>query len=42
MGKELKKRQIMPDLMLSSPAKRAKKTAIAIAKAIDYPKKKIK
>ena len=42
MGKELKKRQIMPDLILSSPAKRAKKTALAIAKAIDYPKKKIK
>ena len=42
MGKELKKRQIMPDLILSSPAKRARKTAVAIAKAIDYPKKKIK
>ena len=42
MGEKLKNRQIMPDLMLSSPAKRAKKTAIAIAEAIDYPKKKIK
>ena len=31
----------MPDLVLSSPAKRARKTAIAIAKAIDYPKKQI-
>lgn len=42
MGQKLKERQIMPDLMLSSPAQRAKKTAIAIAKAIDYPKKGIK
>ena len=31
----------MPDLVLSSPAKRARKTATAIAKAIGYPKKKI-
>jgi phosphohistidine phosphatase len=42
MGEKLKIRQIMPDLILSSPAKRARKTATAIAKAIDYPKKKIK
>ena len=41
MGKKLKERQIMPDLILSSPAKRAKMTAIAIAKAIGYPQKKI-
>ncbi len=41
MGKKLKKRKIVPDLILSSPAKRARKTAVAIAKAIDYPKKKI-
>jgi len=41
MGKKLKERQIMPDLILSSPAKRARKTATAIAKAIGYPKKKI-
>jgi phosphohistidine phosphatase len=41
MGEKLKARHIMPDLMLSSPAKRARKTARAIAKAIDYPKKKI-
>jgi phosphohistidine phosphatase len=41
MGKKLKERQIMPDLVLSSPAKRARKTATAIAKAIGYPKKKI-
>ena len=41
MGKKLKERQIMPDLILSSPAKRAKMTAIAIAKEIGYPPKKI-
>ena len=41
MGEKLKERRIMPDLMLSSPAKRAKKTVIAIAKALDYPKKDI-
>ena len=41
MGNKLKERQIMPDLVLSSPAKRARKTATAIAKAIGYPKKKI-
>ena len=31
----------MPDLFLSSPAKRARKTATAIAKAIAYPQKNI-
>jgi len=41
MGKKLQERRIMPDLILSSPAKRARKTAIAVAKAIGYPKKKI-
>jgi phosphohistidine phosphatase len=41
MGKRLKERQIMPDLILSSPAKRARKTATAIAQKIGYPKKKI-
>ena len=41
MGQKLKEKKIMPDVILSSPAKRARKTAIAIAKAIDYPKKKI-
>ncbi|MDH3237888.1 MAG: histidine phosphatase family protein [Deltaproteobacteria bacterium] len=42
MGKKLKDRQIMPDLILSSPAKRAKKTATSIAEEIGYPKKKIR
>ncbi len=41
MGEKLKERQIIPDLVLSSPAKRARKTAIAIAKVLGYPKKEI-
>ena len=41
MGKKLKERKIKPNLILSSPAKRARKTAIAVAKAIGYPKKQI-
>ena len=41
MGKKLNDLSIIPDLLLSSPAKRARKTAIAVAKALDYPKKKI-
>src|SRR3972149_8202033 len=39
MGEKLKERQILPDLILSSPAKRARKTADLIAKAIGYPGK---
>ena len=41
MGEKLKERKILPDLILSSPAKRAKKTATVIAKAIGYPENKI-
>lgn len=41
MGKRLKEMQIQPDLILSSPAKRAHKTAKIIAKEIDFPKKQI-
>ncbi len=41
MGQKLRERGIIPDLILSSPAKRAKKTAITIANEIGYPKKKI-
>jgi phosphohistidine phosphatase len=41
MGQQLKEKQIVPDIVLSSSAKRARETAIAISKAIDYPKKKI-
>ncbi len=36
MGKRLAKREVMPDLILSSPAKRALKTAQLIAKKLDY------
>lgn len=42
MGKKLKERQVMPDLILSSPAKRAKKTATSIAAEIGYPRKRIR
>jgi len=35
MGKRLAKREVMPDLILSSPAKRALKTAQLIAKKLD-------
>lgn len=41
MGEKLKERDILPDLMVSSPAKRARKTAVTIAKKIGYPKKRI-
>ena len=36
IGKELKKREINPDLIISSPALRAKKTALILAKEIGY------
>lgn len=42
MGEKLKERQILPDLILSSPAKRARKTADLIAEAIGYPRKEIR
>ncbi|MCZ6636289.1 MAG: histidine phosphatase family protein [bacterium] len=41
MGKRIKKQDILPDLILSSPAKRAIRTARAIAGEIGYPEKKI-
>ena len=41
MGQKLREGNILPDLILSSPAKRARKTATIIAKAVGYPKKKI-
>ena len=41
MGEVLKDKKVKPDLVLASPAKRAKKTAIAIAEKIGYPEKKI-
>jgi phosphohistidine phosphatase len=41
MGKRLKSSQIQPDLLISSPAKRAAKTAKIIAEEIGFPKKRI-
>ena len=40
-GERLKKRKVNPDLIISSPAKRARRTARAIAEQIGYPVKKI-
>jgi len=41
MGERLAKLNIIPDQIVSSPAKRALKTAQVIAATIGYPKKKI-
>ena len=41
MGELLKKLQAKPDLIISSPAKRARKTAAIIARQIGYPGDKI-
>ena len=41
MGEVLNDKKIMLDLIISSPAKRTKKTAIEIASKIGYPEKKI-
>ena len=41
MGAWLKHRRINPDLIISSPAKRALSTAKIVAKQIGYPKKQI-
>lgn len=42
MGKRFKEKDIHPDLLLSSPAKRAVSTAKGIAKVLKYPKDHIK
>lgn len=42
MGKRLKEKEIHPDLILSSPAKRAWSTGKRIAEILAYPKKNIK
>ncbi len=39
MGKKLQSMNILPDLIISSPAKRAKQTAKLFAKEINYDKK---
>ena len=41
MGQRLRKRGVSPDIIVSSPAVRATKTAKIIAEAIGYPKDKI-
>ncbi|MDZ7624414.1 MAG: histidine phosphatase family protein [Ignavibacteriaceae bacterium] len=41
MGEVLKDKKVIPDLIISSPAKRTKKTAIEIASKIGYSEKKI-
>ena len=41
MGEVLKDKKVKPDLIISSPAKRAKKTALEIATKLYYPEKKI-
>ena len=41
MGIRLRKQGIIPDLLISSPAKRAHTTAKSISEEIGYPKKKI-
>lgn len=41
MGKRLKEKDIHPDIMLSSPAKRALSTGRRIAKILKYPKEAI-
>jgi len=41
MAKLLKEKNIFPDLLISSPAKRANSTAMFFADAFDYPKERI-
>lgn len=41
MGQRLAEKAILPDWLLSSPAKRAKHTAQAMASALGYPENKI-
>jgi phosphohistidine phosphatase len=41
MGKRLKKMNVKPDMILSSPAVRAKSTAMAIARELAFPAEKI-
>jgi len=41
IGNLLKEKSVKPDILISSPAVRARKTAAVIANIIDYPKSKI-
>ena len=40
MGKRLKKKKVCPDIIISSPAIRAKRTAEIIAKKVKYNKER--
>ncbi|MBN2000307.1 histidine phosphatase family protein [candidate division KSB1 bacterium] len=42
MGKKLAEQHVHPDIIVSSPAKRAIKTAKLLGKQLDYPQKAIK
>jgi phosphohistidine phosphatase len=42
MGRILREKGVKPNLFISSPAKRALKTAKLVANELDYPEKKIK
>ena len=42
MGKRLKERDVTVDIMISSPAKRAWNTGLAIAEILEFPSEKIK
>lgn len=42
MGKRLKEQHVMPDLMLTSPAKRALATCLILAEEMDYAQAKIR
>ena len=42
MAKRLKEKDIHPDVMISSPAKRARETCHVIAKVLDFPEANIK
>lgn len=41
MGQQLKSMQALPDLFISSPAKRAKQTVLSIARELNYPENNI-
>jgi phosphohistidine phosphatase len=41
MGRTLNERRLLPDLILSSPATRARKTAVKIAKAVGYDTERV-
>jgi len=42
MGRRLAARGVIPDALVTSPAKRARKTAEKIARALDFPKDEIR